>query len=60
MWSVKAGGLLTLLNYTEKCTFGGLKWWSLKISGLSMQVVLRIGLTVNSSNKYNIEINQGL
>ena len=30
MWSLKTGGLLTLVNYSEKCTSGGLKARSLQ------------------------------
>lgn len=28
LWSIKMGGLLAQVNYSEKCTFGDLKEWS--------------------------------
>ena len=42
----KTGGLLTQVNYSEKCAFWGLKEWSLNTGGLLTQVVLRTGSTV--------------
>ena len=44
--SLKTGGLLTQMNYSEKCTFGSLQWCSLNTGGLLTEVVLRTGLTV--------------
>ena len=28
LWSIKMGGLLAQVNYSEKCTVGDLKGWS--------------------------------
>ena len=34
MWSLKAGCLLTQMNYRENCTFGGLKGFFLNTGGV--------------------------
>ena len=46
MQSLKAGGLLTQVNYSEKCTSGGLKGQSLKTAGIKDSRYLQLLVTV--------------